>query len=341
MYRFVLLVCLFLSLPARAEPPADLCDECVMAKGLLDPFLPERDINRAMTGVNAFVNEPKFGTVRSQLTEVRDTLGIRYVRVLFAWTDQVQPSPSSPINFSFYDDIARSLPRGSEALVVLAGVPSWMKDPKNWKGSDPRATFVERWVAPVMKRYRRHGRLKAFQIWNEPNMVANPDNETLGVLEPERYIELLKAGYQQGKRINRRAKIVSAATTAINQDYPKTLSYARALRDGGLERFCDVVAIHYYGSHLENVVRPKGAGDYIESLKKQIWMTESGAKGYTKQKEYVRRYWSWLEREYPQIKRMYYYQFTDSSPSSESYGLKGLNPEVVVSDLYLYLRDNR
>lgn len=339
MYRVLIVLCLLFTLPAMAEPASEGCEECGVSKGLLDPFLPERDVNRAFTGINAFVNEPKFGSVRDQLYEVRNSLGIKYVRVLFAWTDQIQPTPESPINFSFYDDIARSMPQGTEALVVLASVPSWMKNPANWRRGDPRATFIERWVTPVMKRYKRHSRLKAFQIWNEPNMVANQDNETLGVLEPQNYLKLLQGAYRQGKRINRRAKIVSAATTAINQNYPKTISYARALRDGGLHRFCDVIALHYYGSHLENVLRPGGAGEYIESLKKPVWVTESGEKGIYKQREYVRRYWSWLEREFPQIRRMYYYQFTDTAPLSETYGLKVLNPGVVVSDLYLYFRD--
>src|SRR5690606_13419152 len=102
-----------------------------------------RPIDTSRIGVNAFVNDRRFGSIGSQFLEVRDTLGLRYVRVLFAWTDGVQPSPQGSKNFSFYDAIVDALPPGVDALVVLASLHSWLGNPGNWREGNPRTNFVD------------------------------------------------------------------------------------------------------------------------------------------------------------------------------------------------------
>ncbi|MBX7145266.1 MAG: cellulase family glycosylhydrolase, partial [Oligoflexia bacterium] len=44
---------------------------------------------------------------------------------------------------------------------------------------NPRLTFVEKWVRQVIQRYKGSPRVVGWEIWNEPNMVANQDNITL------------------------------------------------------------------------------------------------------------------------------------------------------------------
>jgi hypothetical protein len=327
-----------LPLPASAVP---LEEPAVSTRGLFDDLLlPEKDVPKSKIGMNAFVNDQRFGSIAEQLREVKETLGIPVVRLLFAWNDQVQPSPDTSPNFSFYDEIARTLPPGTKALVVLTGVPSWMHDPAQWQGGDPRSTFVRRWASRVMRRYRNNRRIVAYQIWNEPNMLENRDNVVLGLAQnPERYVEMLGESRTRIRSFRRRPKIVSAATTAINQNYPATLEYARGMKDAGLEEHCDVVGVHYYGSHLENVLRPDGVEDYIKSLARPVWVTESGQKGIFKQREYVRRFWPFLLENFPNIRLIFYYQFTEDAPPSSTYALKTLIPATPVSDLYIYLRD--
>ncbi|MCB0358900.1 MAG: hypothetical protein KDD44_04670, partial [Bdellovibrionales bacterium] len=64
-----------------------------------------KPINVDKMGINNFFINPEFGTASAQFREIRDTLGIYRVRVLFAWTDGVQPSPSADPFFGFYDQI--------------------------------------------------------------------------------------------------------------------------------------------------------------------------------------------------------------------------------------------
>lgn len=303
-------------------------------------FFPRKPIEVQRTGVNAFVNEPRFGTVRTQFLEVRNTLRIKKVRVLFAWNDQVQPSPNAAPNFAFYDEIVRRLPRDMRAFAVLTGTPSWMREPRNWIGGNPRRTFIERWVRPIAERYAKKRKIIGYQIWNEPNNPSFSENETLGVLDsPDAYLELQSLGHLAVKRADPKDLVIMGATTAINQSFPETLEYNRALRDGRIEGMCDVYAIHYYGTHYENLFLPNGVADFLNSLERPIWVTESGEQGTLEQREYVERTWPLLRRLVPGIERLYYYQFTESTHADVTYGLKNPTPGRTVSDLYIYLRD--
>lgn len=321
-----------ISLSALADSPR-------IKKSLLDSFLPRKSVDRSILGVNAFVNDPQFGSVSSQLSEVKNTLGIKYVRVLFAWLDEVQPTPTSTPNFSFYDDIVNSLPDGVEAVAVLAGLPTWMKDSSNWIDGDPRKTFVEKWVKVVSSRYSNKRKLKAIQVWNEPNTTSNPDNKTLGVTSPQNYYSMLKLARTAIKKSSKKL-VINAATTAINQNYPKSLRYNRTLKDLGAESLVDVWAAHFYGKSVENVIRPGGIKSFFRTFTKPIWFTESGEKGTNKQREYVERYWTFLKSQISGIKRIYFYQFTENTPASSTYGMKNPTAGSTVSDFYIYLRDN-
>jgi len=317
------------------------CDSSTVKDALDLTSSPSRkDIDTNILGVNAFVNDQRFGSIRNQFLEVRDDLGIKYVRVLFAWDDNVQPTPNSPINFSFYDDIASRLPQGVEALVVLTRAPSWMASPDNWIDGNPRLTFVENWVKPVVERYASNPRMTAYQIWNEPNMLVKPQNVIFDLAEnPENYVEMLALAHNAVKQIHSGKLVVNAATTAINQNYPDTRNYNRRMREAGAESFLDIWAIHYYGAQYENVVRSGGVRDFLNGLSKSVWITESGAQGVNSQLGYVEEAWPYLTDRIPGIERIYYYQFTDNTPAFESYGLRTLDPDFPVSDLYVHLRE--
>ncbi len=331
--REILSFCLALLLPGiAAASPGN--------SGLSDILFPRRPINTSITGINAFVNDPQFGSIRSQFQEVKGVLRLKYMRVLFAWDDNVQPTPGSRANFSFYDAIAKNIPRGTEALVILTGVPSWMQDPANWVDGDPRKTFVQRWVKKVVNRYQRYSSIKAFQIWNEPNDSSNTRNDWLGLTEsPANYVDMLSQASSFIKSKKRVKKVVNAATTAINQGYPRALDYNKAMIEAGAQSLVDRWAIHYYGSQYENVIRPDGVGDFLNALTKPIWVTESGAKGINSQREYVERAWTFLKGSVPGISRFYFYQFTENTAAEETYGLRNPTPGLSISDLYIYLRD--
>jgi hypothetical protein len=333
-----LILVIFLSLHAQLAWAQPEIDAFSWQDKLQDAIAPRRTIDTSTLGVNAFANDARFGNIESQFNEVKNELGIRYIRILMNWDDNVQPTPTSKPNFSFYDELVKNIPPGTEALVVLTSLPSWMQDSNNWLSGDPRKTFAKKWVKKVAKRYARKGRVKAFQIWNEPNDIHNPHNLRLGLAaEPKNYVALLQDAAAEVRRYAPKKRLVAAATTAINQNFPDTLEYNESLRDQGIESIADVVAIHYYGAQYER--KYLGVGAFIESIQRPIWVTESGQRGVLKQLEYAERTFPFLKALSPRIQRIYAYQFTDERASSDSWGLRTLDPEFPISDLYLHLRD--
>jgi len=302
--------------------------------------VPRKDINRSLVGVNAFFNDPSFGTIPQQYAEILNTLHVRYVRILMAWNDAIQPTPGSSPNFSFYDSIVQSIPAGMDALVVVTGIPSWMNSPSNWVDGNPRRTFVERWVRWVARRYGGQGRVVGWEIWNEPNDPSRSDNATLGLTtSPENFVELVSLAYDVCKDVAPSKLVLNGATTAINQNFSETLDYNRSAREAGLFSVIDRFAIHYYGRQFENVVRSDGVADFLSSVPNGIWVTESGAQGVDEQLRYVEQVWPFLSDHIPRIERFYYYQMFERSAPDQTYGLRNSSADRSVSDLYVSLRD--
>lgn len=289
-------------------------------------------------GINAFANDSRFGSISEQFNEVKNTLKLNHIRILMNWNDAVQSSPSGAYNFSFYDDLVGRIPSGVDALVILAGVPSWMNDSANWEGGNPRLTFVNHWVKEATKRYGGHSRIIGFQIWNEPNNDL-AENILLGLRDSAvNYVELLAAAENYVRENAPGKLLLNAATTAINQNYPETLDYNRAMRDAGALNLVDVWAIHYYGSQYENVSRNGGVQDFANGLGKRVWVTESGAQGVNEQLEYAERTFAFLREKLDTLERIYIYQFTEATPANVSYGLRTLDSSFPVSDLYIELK---
>lgn len=301
-----------------------------------------KPIDTSKLAINAFVNDGRFGSISSQFSEVRSTLGITRVRVLMAWDDNVQPTPSSRPNFSFYDNVIAGLAPGQTAMIVLTSVPTWMNDRSQWIQGDGGRTFVEKWVQLVVDRYGDDPRVIGFQIGNEPNSPDFGINRTLGFVDdPVAYVAVLARSYSYIQNRAPGKKTIIAATTALNQSFPKPRDYNRAMRDAGAEAFCDIWAAHIYGRQYENIVRDGGVADFLNGLSRPIWITESGAQGVTNQLEYGEEMWPFLLEKIRNIEYIFIYQFTDSAPSSVSYGLRTLDRQAPISDLYAHLRSRR
>ena len=298
---------------------------------------PERkpiDTNRM--GVNAFFNTPGFGTPAQQYNEIRDTLGLRYVRVLIAWTNEVQPSPDAAPDFGFFDAIIDAIPPGVEVLVTVAHTPDWMTNPANWTDGDPVTTWVDRWLTPVVQRYANDPRISSWQIFNEPDHLLVPSDSSLGLTDPAAYFRMLQLGAARVRQIDPGSLVVLAASRSIQQASDANLNYNKALRDLGAADLVDIWAIHYYGRQYEKVVISGGVADFLNGLNKTIWMTESGEMGFDKQIQYVETTWPFLREQIPAIDRIFYYRLYSTEPRDITFGLRTAEG---VSNLYTFLRD--
>jgi Cellulase (glycosyl hydrolase family 5) len=329
LYKSIFVVLLSICLSCNSSDVKNAVD---LADGV-----PRKDIDRGYLAINAFANDSQFGTPSEQFTQVRDQLGITRVRLLFAWNNQVQPTRVSEPDYGFYDFILSSLPQNMQAIVVLTDVPTWVSELPN-----PRQAFATEWVRKVVNRYGGDSRIEGFQIWNEPNDLNNVNNTRVGVVgQPANYVELLAASANEVKDGPGSKLVISASTTAINQNYPDSLDYYKDIRDAGAEQFVDVWGVHYYGTQYENVLRNGGVKDFLNALQKPIWVTESGETGFNKQLEYAETAWPFLIDNIEGLQRIYIYQYAENSAAANTYGLRNPDQANSVSDLYIFLNQSR
>lgn len=314
------------------------CDTGDLLDLALDP--PSRKpIDPSIVGVNNFFVNDGFGTIDEQYADVQRNLRLKYVRVLLAWTDGVQPTPTSPLNFSFYDEVLRRIPPGVEVNIVLAHTPSWMTRSENWVAGNPRRTYAVKWVRPVAARYRNNGRVTSIELWNEPDLTVVDSDTVLGLEDPANYVELIAFAAEEVRRQAPNKLVVMGATQSIQQNFPINIRYNQAIRDLGIENYIDVYNVHFYGTRYESVVTQGGVSDFLNSLVKPIWVTESGAQGPNNQLAYVEEAWPFLREKVPAIQRFYYYEYSSTFPPPQAFGMRLLDPATPVSDLYLFLRD--
>ena len=287
---------------------------------------------------NFFLNQEIFGSIDAQYTEIRGTLKIPFVRILIAWTDGMQPSPNSDLNFGFSDDILNAIPNGVDVLVVLTHTPSWMSNSANWIGGDPRATFVQKFLRPVVRRYAGKRGIIGWEIFNEPDLITVASDEVLGLKDPANYFELLKQSHAAVRALDPTRLVVMAATISIQKDFPTPFNYNVALRDLGAQDYTDIWNVHFYGKQYDKL---SSIISFLNGLRVPIWVTESGEQGPNNQLAYVEEVWPFLTEKVPGIQRFYYYQFTGTEPVAQNFGLRTNDPAFPVSDLYVELRDNQ
>ncbi len=315
---------------------------CSDAGSLLNLALnpPKRKpIDPSIVGVNNFFVDEEFGTLPQQYSDIKNTLRLKYIRVLFPWTTEVQPSPGTKPFYGFFDDIIASAPEGVDILIVLAHTPNWMVNSANWKQNNPRLTWVNDWLKPTVAHYKDNPKVVGFQIWNEPDSPSLPSDIALGLTEPQNYAELLNYSSRAIRSLAPGKLVVTAATESIQQNFPNNLRYNKALKDLGAEGLADVWAIHYYGKQFESVITNNGVADFLNSIRIPIWITESGENGPNNQLAYVETAWPFLKEKIPGIARIYYYQYGETTPPAQNFGLRTTDPLTPVSDLYIFLRD--
>lgn len=332
--RYCLSLLCLLVLPATLSCGSSVGD---LVDTIEDPD--RKPIDQSRTGVNNFFVDSEFGTISEQYRDIRTNLGVRFVRVLIAWTNDVQPMPTSEANFGFFDAILDSIPADTDVLVTVVHTPDWMTNSANWIGGNPRATWVERWLKPVVSRYSGRGGISGWEIWNEPDLTVVASDSALELETPANYVELLTLGAQAVRSLDPGKLVVGAATSSIQQNFPSAIDYNRELRNLGAADLVDVWNVHYYGKQFDRVVQNDGVADFLNSLGKVIWITESGEQGPNKQLDYVERTWPFLKEKIPGIDRFYYYQYGSTAPLEQNFGLRTSDPLFPVSDLYIHLRD--
>ena len=238
--------------------------------GLADPmlgFLSDADLNRQL--------------------DLMVSIGVTSLRIDVPWV-AVQPTRFGGYDWSKADRVINAAAaRGIGVLGILGQPPAWAAAPgtPELSGRPASATAFAQYARAVATRYR--GKISAYEIWNEPNMLSfyKPYPDPVG------YTALLRAAYPAIKAADRNAIVVggvlaAAVDTAYSVD---PVTFVQRMYTAGAKPYFDALSYHPYQHGLKFseggpwVDAPLNQGLRIRQLMidygdagKKIWASEYG-----------------------------------------------------------------
>ncbi len=207
---------------------------------------------------------------------------------VFAWRE------IEPTRGQFHWEVTDQVVAGAEyygldLVVRLDQHPAWVSDIQPPLNAPPDALgdyqhFVER----VAWRYR--GRIRAYIIWNEPNLALEWGGRPP---DPAAYTRLLRVGYQAVRAGDPGALVVAAGLAPTNGHGEQAMDervFLRAMYEAGAGDYFDVLGAHPYGFGFPPDASPEANEGLVfgrmEALRgimldygdgdKPVWITEIG-----------------------------------------------------------------
>lgn len=185
--------------------------------------------------------------------------GYGFIRQGFPW-EYIEPQRGQ-FDWAKFDAIVeKASARKLQIIARLDRPPFWAREkeydrlksarPKDFDGiTGPPENYEDyaRFVAEVASRYQ--GKLKFYQIWNEPNL-ANEWNDRR--VNPGDYVKLLQQTYTKLKQTDPGAVVLAAPLSPTDQDGPQfnnlnELKYLEEMYRAGAKAYFDILAVQMYG----------------------------------------------------------------------------------------------
>jgi hypothetical protein len=255
-------------------------------------------------GVNVFLEQEADPAKRALAVEMAAAAGYDWLRQEFPWEDieihakgdfedrRHEPHRSA---WEKYDHIVElSEAYDLELIVRLSNPPAWSRATGNEIGTyappDNVADFAD-FARAVAERYQ--GRVRYYQLWNEPNIYPEWGEQ---VIDPEAYVELLKAGAEAIREVDPEAVIIAGALAAtIDLDGTQIpgrnfndLLFLQRMYNAGAAPYFDIMAMQGYGlwsGPTDRRMHPRvmnfGRNQFVRDLMvqngdgdKPIWISE-------------------------------------------------------------------
>ncbi len=250
-------------------------------------------------GVNTFLEQEVEPRKRERAVQMIADAGFHWLRQEFPWEDieihgkgdfedrRHEPYRSAWEKYDQIVDLAEQY--DLEIIARLSNPPAWSRAQGDAAGAfappdnlDDYGDFVE----AVVRRYR--GRIRAYQIWNEPNIYPEWGERPVS---PEEYTELLRVGYRRVKAACPECIVLSGALAQTIPLGPRDLNdfiFLQRMYDAGAGDYFDVLAMQGYGlwsgptdrrmrPRVLNFSRPRYLREIMVQngdAAKPIWITE-------------------------------------------------------------------
>lgn len=251
-------------------------------------------------GVNVFLEQEVEPAKRELAVQMAAAAGFYWLRQEFPWEDIEISAKGDFWDHKFdqsawakYDHIVDLAEKYNLELIVrLSNPPAWSRAAGNANGAyappDNYDDFGD-FVAAVVSRYR--GRVKYYQIWNEPNIYPEWGEQAV---DPEAYARLLKVAATRARAADPDAVIILGALASTIELTPtppyglNDLAYLQRLYDAGAAPYFDILAMQGYGlwsgptdrrmhPRVMNFSRPRFVRDLMVrngDARKPIWISE-------------------------------------------------------------------
>lgn len=210
-------------------------------------------------GINTFLQQEVEPEKRARSLDMARDAGFAFIRQEFPWEDieihgkgdfvDRRNDPAGVDAWAKYDQIVDlAEERDIEIMARLSNPPSWTRAQGDAGGTQaPPDDFNDfsDFAAIVAERYR--GRIRYYQIWNEPN-----GNEEWGRqdVDPEAFTELLCLAYRRIKEVDPEAIVLAGALTptlAMDGRNMNDLIFLQRMYNAGAGNCFDVFSAQGYG----------------------------------------------------------------------------------------------
>jgi hypothetical protein len=252
---------------SQVKGVTDLAGDLLRARPDLALDAPIDHANVNPFGVNVFLEQEVDPAKRAQAVRMAAEVGFHWLRQEFTWEDieihgkgdfedrRHDPPRSAWDKYDHIVDLAEQ--HDMELIVRISNPPEWTRrqgggvdNVDNYAPPDDYQDYAD-FVAAVVGRYR--GRIRYYQLWNEPNIHPEWGSYTIS---PEDYTRLVKAGAEAARAADPDAVIILgalAATINFQQDDPPPANslndflFLQRMYDAGAGPYFDIVAVQGYG----------------------------------------------------------------------------------------------
>ncbi|MDP8921731.1 MAG: hypothetical protein M3O34_02510 [Chloroflexota bacterium] len=208
-------------------------------------------------GVNVFLDQEVSHADRRRSLEMLRAAGVGWIRQQFPWKEIERDAKGDFWDHKWdvdawanYDNVVDLA--GEYGIDVIARVdtsPAWARpgaDVHGWHQAPPeRFEDYGDFMYALAGRYR--GRIKAYQVWNEPNLAIEWGQDAPG---PDGYARLLGIAYRRIKEADPDAIVLSAAMAPTIEESDRALNelvFLQRMYDAGARGTFDVLAVQAYG----------------------------------------------------------------------------------------------